>query len=250
MLSFFQKKTKLETTVRYADLVVDFHSHWLPGVDDGCQMIEESKEILNKFVDLGYTKVYTSPHIMGEGYTNTKANLLERFHEFSKGENIKTIPIQLGIIAEYLLDESFEDLLKNNEFLTLGDNHILVETSMHYDLPFVRDYLYELVSKGYQPILAHPERYRYLHSEKNYIDKYEEILDWGVEFQLNMFSLVGMYGHTAQHIAEQLIDRGHYSYVCTDIHSPNQINFFLQCEKSIYLNRIIQSGKLKNNLFL
>ena len=250
MFSPFIKKSKSSIQINFEDIGLDFHAHWLPNVDDGCQSLEDSIEILSEFKRLGYKKVYTSPHIMGEKYTNTKSDLQNRFDEFIQLDSIQAIGLEYGLIAEYLLDEKFEDLLKANDFLTLGDKCILVETSMNYEFPFVRDYIFELLKLGYKPILAHPERYRYIYIEKNSIDKYEEMHSWGFEFQLNLFSLVGLFGEGTQKAAEILIDSELYSYVCSDIHLPMQIKFFEEAQKSIYLDKLIQSNQLKNKEFL
>lgn len=250
MLRFFKNKDITVINNSFASIGLDFHSHLLPSVDDGCQSVEESLTILNYFQDLGYRKIYTSPHIMGEKYILPKAELQARFDIFCQEPSIKGLNIQLGLIAEYLLDENFEKLLIQNDFLTLPEGHILIETSMNYDFPFVREYIYELVKKGYKPILAHPERYRYIYTEDNYIDKYDEMLDWGIEFQLNIFALIGLYGDTSKKVAEQLIDKGFYSYACSDLHRPNQLNYFEELKKSLFLKKLIDSGQLKNKQFI
>lgn len=246
----FFKKKQITPQINFKDIGLDFHAHWLPGVDDGCKTIEESVEILTKMKNLGYSKFIASPHIMGERYTNTKEDLLLKFGEFISKHEITNLNLDLGLAAEYLLDEKFEEKLVANDFLTIGNNYILVETSMNYDFPFVRDYIYQLLKLGYRPILAHPERYRYITAEKNYIDIYESMLNWGVEFQLNLFSLAGLFGTEAENAATKLIDLGYYSYVCSDIHLPHQIKLFDTVQKSIFLDKLIQSKQLKNNQFL
>lgn len=250
MISIFKKKSVPNIQINFEEIGVDFHAHWLPGVDDGCQNLEDSILILSEYKRRGYKKVYASPHIMGEKYTNTKSDLEYRFLEFKNLDSVKAIDIELGLLAEYLLDEKFEDKLKTNDFLTIGNNYILVETSMNYEFPFVREYIFELLKLGYKPIMAHPERYRYITNEKNFIDQYEEMQSWGIEFQLNLFSLVGLFGDLAQKVAEKLIDNELYSYVSSDIHVPMQIKFFEDVQKSIYLDKLIRSNKLKNKEFL
>jgi protein-tyrosine phosphatase len=147
-------------------------------------------------------------------------------------------------------DEQFEEKLEKDEFLTFGNKHILLETSMNYEFPFVRDYIYRLIQKGYRPIIAHPERYRYIFGEKNHLDLYETMQDWGVTFQLNLFSLVGIYGDQVRKIGEELIDNQLISYVSSDIHHPNQLKFFEQLQNSVFLAKLVESGNLKNNTLL
>lgn len=251
MFGIFKKKPgENKTKIDWSAIVVDFHSHLIPGVDDGVKTVEDSYTILKAFQNLGYRKIYTSPHIMGEGYTNTSADLKSRLIELKKEELIQSLDIELELIAEYLLDEQFEEKLKEDDFLTFSNRHILLEASMNYEFPFVRDYIYQLIKKGYRPIVAHPERYRYIFGEKNYLDLYETMQDWGVQFQLNLFSLVGLYGDQIRKVAEDLINHELITYVSSDIHHPNQLKFFEQLENSIFLTKLIDSGNLKNHTLI
>ena len=234
----------------FGQVAVDFHSHLIPSVDDGVQSIEDTAAILQVLYNHGYKKIFTSPHIMGEKYTNRKSDLLERLELIRQHDLVKEIPIDIDVIAEYLLDEQFEDLLKDNDFLTIQDKYILIETSMNCDFPFVRDYVYELRKKGYKPILAHPERYRYIHSEKDALEVYQNMLDWGIEFQLNLFSLVGIFGAEARKTAEMLIDNELYTYACSDIHRPSQLVHFEELKQNKYLHSMLETNQINNNNFL
>jgi protein-tyrosine phosphatase len=250
MFSLLKKKSQELPTIDFSNIAVDFHAHWLPAVDDGCQTIEESITILTELKHRGYKKVYVSPHIMGERYTNTKHELKARFEDFKNSQLVVDLNLELGLTAEYLLDEKFENQIKSNNFLTLGNDHLLIETSMNYDFPFVNDYIFELQKLGYKLILAHPERYRYIYQEKNSIDLYLRLIDMGVELQLNLFSLVGLFGAESQKMAERLIEHGAYTYVSSDIHHPQQIKYFIELQNSVFLNTLILSNKLSNQLFL
>ena len=242
MFGFFKKK-KEEVVVDFSKIGVDFHSHLLPKVDDGVQKMEEAIEILSYLKTIGYKKVLTSPHIMQEGYTNTKKGLEAVFGSFS--ETYNNI-LHTTLIAEYFIDEAFLELVKNKELLTFGQNHVLIETSMNYDFPIFNEALFKLQTQGYQPILAHPERYAFIYDEPNYIDRFEEIKERGVRFQLNLFSLVGLYGQKVQKIAEELIENRMYDYACSDIHKVGQLHLFEKLKSSLPLHKLIELGDLKN----
>ena len=250
MFLLLKKKSQALPTIDFSAIAVDFHAHWLPAVDDGCQTIKESITILTELKHRGYKKVYVSPHIMGERYTNTKHELQARFEDFKNSQLVVDLNLELGLTAEYLLDEKFEGKIKSNDFLTLGSNYLLIETSMNYDFPFVKDYIFELQKLGYKLILAHPESYHYIYQEKNCMDLYLRLIDMGLELQLNLFSLAGLFGAQSQKIAERLIENGAYTYVSSDIHHPQQIKFFTELQNSVFLNTLIQSNKLNNHLFL
>ncbi|MDE6008591.1 MAG: capsular biosynthesis protein [Muribaculaceae bacterium] len=208
---------KKTTSIRQAGLLTgltDWHSHILPGVDDGVKTMEESLLILKSFEELGVKKVWLTPHIM-EDYPNTPADLKSRFSELQKewkGD------VEIALAAENMLDNLFEERLEANDLLPIGEegNHLLIETS-YYTPPYGMDDMIEAIfRKGYFPILAHPERYRYM-EEKDYKKLHER----GVKMQMNYLSLAGGYGEQARKKAEWLLSKGMIGYFGSDIHRHN-----------------------------
>ncbi|MCF0203209.1 MAG: capsular biosynthesis protein [Bacteroidaceae bacterium] len=190
----------------------DWHSHILPGVDDGVQTLEDSLKILDIYEKLGITKVWLTPHIM-EDMPNTIARLKERFAYLK--ENYKGA-VQLCLAAENMLDTLFEKRFEQNELLPIGDegNCLLVETS-YFNPPIdLYGMLDAIKSKGYYPILAHPERYVYMDNKD-----YDRLRDMDVRLQLNMGSLIGRYGDTARKKANYLLKNDMYSYYGSDVHT-------------------------------
>lgn len=189
----------------------DWHSHILPGVDDGIRTEQESLALLEDFERAGIKEVWLTPHIM-EDIPNTTSGLKEHFEEFTsryKG------PVRLHLAAENMLDTLFEERLKNNDLLTIGNSgqHLLVETS-YVSPPFAMDEMIDAIMKnGYTPILAHPERYRYMEE-----DDYRQWKERGLLFQLNYMSLAGGYGETARKKAEWLLKQGMIDMTGSDVH--------------------------------
>lgn len=193
------------------DGFTDWHSHILPGVDDGIQTIDDSLEVLSAYEKLGFKRVWLTPHIM-EDYPNTTQELKAKFEEL-KGRWKGKMEIRLA--AENMLDNLFEQRLEANDLLPIGDDgtHLLIETS-YYTPPYGMDELIEKIkAKGYYPILAHPERYRYM-EEKDY----RSLKDRGVLFQMNVMSLVDGYGETARKKAEWLLKNGMIDFIGSDVH--------------------------------
>lgn len=219
MWPFRKKQTLAENGFFHG--FTDWHSHILPGVDDGVQTMEESLEILAKYDDFGVREVWLTPHIM-EDIPNTTARLRERFRELQdayKGN------ITLQLAAENMLDSLFEERLEKNDLLPIGENgnHLLVETSYFNPPMRLRNMLLRIKAKGYYPVLAHPERYVYMRK-----DEYLQLKTMGVKFQLNLFSLMGMYGKEAQQKANRLQKMGMYEYTGTDIHRLETLETALQ----------------------
>lgn len=193
----------------------DFHSHILPGVDDGVPKIEESLQILQLYESLGVRKLWLTPHVM-EDIPNTTVALKNKFDELKAHYSG---PIELRLAAEYMLDSLYLSRLEQRDLLPLGDesSSILVETSFWVGSNILFDILKQTLSAGYFPVLAHPERFGYMTE-----NDYDRLLSMGVKFQLNIPSLMGLYGMGAQKVASVLLQKNAYSYIGSDLHSYNQ----------------------------
>lgn len=189
----------------------DWHSHILPGVDDGFQSIEKALALLQQYEELGISTVWLTPHIM-EDIPNTTAHLRERFAELQAAY---TGNVKLHLAAENMLDKLFEERLEHDDLLPIGNegDHLLVETSCFNPPMQWHDIFRRIQSKGYHPILAHPERYTYM-DEKNY----RLLKDMGVKFQLNLSSVAGLYGQQVKKKALFLLQQRSVSFLGTDVH--------------------------------
>lgn len=191
--------------------MTDWHSHILPGVDDGIKTLDESLKVLEMLDELGIEKVWLTPHIM-EDYPNETSALKDRFQQLKESW---TGRVELRLAAENMLDSLFEERLSANDLLPIGDegNQLLVETSYYTPPMGMEDILRNISSAGYFPVLAHPERYRYM--EK---DDYKKLKDMGILFQMNYISLVGGYGETARNKAEWLLSNKMIDVLGSDVH--------------------------------
>ena len=208
----------------------DYHSHILPGVDDGISSIDDSLAVLEEYKAAGISDLWLTPHIM-EDCPNTTERLREVFGELSKAYSG---PVSLHLASENMLDGLFQERLSSGDLLPIGrdGNCLLVETS-YFNPPIgLRDFIGSIKVAGYFPVLAHPERYTYM-NEKDYSDLKEE----GVLFQLNIASMAGMYGATAKKKAEYIMSKGWYDISGTDVHRV------IQFKKMTALKTEISRGK-------
>lgn len=189
----------------------DWHSHILPGVDDGFKSLDDSLKALHLLESLGVKRVWLTPHIM-EDFPNETGDLRKRFEELKLAYDGN---MTLFLASENMLDNLFEERLDANDFLPLGENgnHLLVETS-YYNPPMNMTGVLEKVKRaGYYPVLAHPERYQYM-DEKDY----RRLKEDGIIFQANYFSLLGAYGDTARKKLEWLLKHGMIDLMGSDLH--------------------------------
>ena len=109
--------------------------------------------------------------------------------------------------------------------------------------PQLQECVFELQSAGLTPILAHPERYSYLHNE---FSLYESLVDQGVHLQLNINSVTGYYSPQVQKVSEKLIEKGLISFLGTDCHHEGHLNLMQQAIRHKGLQDLVASGKLMN----
>lgn len=242
---FFNFKSKPALKDLIPKGYVDIHSHLLFGLDDGAKTIEDSISLLSQLKNIGFSKVITTPHIMEGLYPNNSTTILRRLSEVKEVLKLNNIDISLHAAAEYMMDHFFYEKIKNEQLLTLKDNWVLVEMSYLSAPVQLYDIIYELQVKGYRPILAHPERYLFYF--KN-LSEYEKLKSSGLYFQLNLLSLVGVYGPEAQKNSEILLLRGMIDFTGSDIHNQFHLNSF---EKKINLKEtyLLEAAFEKNKIF-
>lgn len=240
---FKKKKARLETPVDLSVLGCDIHSHFIPGIDDGAKTIEDSVEMIREMVDLGYKKIITTPHIMGDFYRNTPEIILSGLEKVKEALRKANISIPIEAAAEYYLDYDLERKMDTGQLLTFGNNNVLFEVSYMNAPENLFHTIFRMQTMGYQPILAHPERYNFWHND---FSKYESLIEKGVKLQLNINSLSGYYSVSTQKIAEQLIDKNMISYLGTDCHHMGHINLLKNVVYEKHLEKLINSKELLN----
>jgi Capsular polysaccharide biosynthesis protein len=225
---------------------VDIHSHLLPGLDDGVSSFEEAEEIILKLIQLGYTRIITTPHVMSDAYRNTTAGILEKLGELKEYLKQKDINIPVSAAAEYYLDESLLKMIDTNQpLLTFGENYLLFETNFITEPFNLKEFIFLASTKGYRPVLAHPERYLYLH---NNFDKVQDLLDRGVLMQMNISSLTGYYSNPVRQMAFKLVDRKMIHWLGSDCHHLQHTELMLRAKNLRYYRKALTLPLLNNSL--
>jgi protein-tyrosine phosphatase len=243
MLSIFKKKST--GAVDLSELGTDMHSHLLPGIDDGSPDTETSLRLIRGLQDLGYSRLVTTPHIMWDLYRNDAQTIDGAYKQLQQSTPSIPSPVPLRPAAEYFLDDHFDELLENNvPLLTLKDNWVLVEFSFVTAPINYKEKLFNLQIKGYQPVLAHPERYNYFMHQKEIFD---ELRIAGCMFQLNILSLTGYYGKGPLELSRHFTKKKWVSLLGTDIHHDRHLQS-LQSSSSLTdsVKSLLDSGTLLN----
>ena len=209
------KKTEFINPIK-----TDLHSHLLPGIDDGVKTLEESLIIIKEFKALGYTTLITTPHIISDSYPNTKTIILEKLLEVQKALKAENIDINIEAGAEHYVDIEFLKAIENDELVPFRDKYILFETSYISKPIILEQAIFDLQSKGYIPVLAHPERYQYMY---NNMDDYFKLKELGVLFQLNIKSLKKS-SNLVYKMSLKLIKLGFIDFIGSDVHNMRDIH--------------------------
>ena len=214
MFSIFKKKYTAKTD--FSGLRTDMHSHLLPAIDDGAADVPDSIELINGLLDLGYEKFITTPHIFWDMYKNDAATIGSAHQVLKKEMDILHMTTPLMTAAEYYLDDYFDSLLEmKTPLLTIKDKMVLVEFSFIAPSANFKQQMFQMQINGYQPVLAHPERYLYFANNKKTLD---DLRSAGCLFQLNLLSLTGYYGKPTNELARYLIKMDYIDLLGTDLH--------------------------------
>lgn len=235
------KQEKVDLSILGADM----HSHLIPGIDDGAPDIVASLELIKGMTELGYKKLITTPHIMWDMYQNTRETIFSGLDRLRKAVLAEGLQVEINAAAEYFIDDHLGELLSKKEpLLTVSGKMVLVEFSMAFPSLSIKNTLFEMQMQGYQPILAHPERYIYLENNKIF---YEELKGIGCLFQINLLSLTGYYGRTVNELAHYLIKKGYYNLAGTDLHNAQQLLRLHDSSLANGLKKLSESCQLIND---
>ncbi len=229
MFSFFHKKYSVE---KFFPISTDIHSHILPGIDDGSPDVETSIQLIKGLKALGVNHSIATPHIIGDMYRNDADSIFGAQQLLQAALDKEGIAFELGTAAEYMLDNYFFELLDNKAMmLTVKDKLLLTEFSYSAMPSYPEKMSFAIITEGYTPILAHPERYGYYHRDFNYFNR---LKDLGFLLQVNILSLTGYYGKEVAAAGRYILKNDLASFVATDLHHQRHldalINFSQQKE--------------------
>jgi len=245
VISFFRKKSP-HPAADFSRLACDMHSHFIPGIDDGAPDIMTSLELIRGLIDLGYKKIITTPHILSDFYPNTPATIGAGYRDVQDELQRQNISVEFKAAAEYLMDDHFVRMLEENQpLLTLKDKMVLVELSFAVPAINLKEILFLMQLKGYQPVLAHPERYLYFGGNKGW---YEQLKDVGCLFQVNLLSLRGYYGKASLELAQYLIKKKYIDLLGTDMHHERHLENLRSFSPQLMdtVNKLLDSGLIRN----
>ena len=195
--------------------MIDIHTHFLPAVDDGSPDLETSLHYLKMVSDYGVTDVITTPHLIQGEYNNSPEYIGQQCQLLRSKIQENRININIHCGMEVYLTGSTNEVMTDINCRLAGGDYVLVETAMNGFPLNLNDVLYQLVVKGFKPVLAHPERY--IDIIKN-SQKAEDLIYRNVYLQLNAGSFIGYYGKSVAKAAWELFNEGFVHFIASDFH--------------------------------
>ena len=241
MFSFFQRKN-IVSDIEW--LGTDVHSHLLPGIDDGATDMTQSTLYIQSLKELGFKKLICTPHIFKDVYENSAETIFPVLDRVKSTLLQSNINIEIDAAAEYMADGTFT---ATEGLLTLPGNYILIEMSYLSETPNIDQIIFDLQIKGYKVILAHPERYKFYHRNK---ERYQRFKDMGCFLQLNLLSVLGYYGKDVKLMADHLIKSDLYDFAGTDLHHGRHLEKLTSAVRSGELFKILGHIEFKNKEML
>lgn len=245
MFLFFKKKP---TESIFKKIKVDVHSHLLPGIDDGSPNLNTSIDLIKGLYELGFERLITTPHVFLDFYPNSSHVIVDSLAQVRKELVRQHLPNFIETAAEYYTDTFFEGLLAKDDILYFGKpKYVLIEMSFVSPTLNLEEIIFRLITKGYQPILAHPERYTYWHQKH---EVFESLKKAGCLLQLNILSLTGYYGRSVEKKALTLLKSNQIDFLGTDLHHQGHLEALQSVEYDKYLDVLFERYEFKNKMLL
>lgn len=221
----------------------DMHNHLLPGIDDGSQNVEQSIELILGLKELGINHAVCTPHVMAGVHNNTPETISNAHQTLVQGLKDKGIEFNVQYSAEYMIDDQLDSWVQANNLCLIADKYMLIEMSYLSESKALFTMIKDIQDKGYQPILAHPERYNYYH---NSFKIFEEIKNAGCMLQLNLLSISKYYGEHVKTAALTLIRSGMYDFVGTDMHHTRHLEALKSVVRKYNIQELLKDCTIRN----
>lgn len=201
--------------------MIDFHTHILPNLDDGSQSIEETFNLIKEAEKAGFDKIISTSHYM-ENYYETENREREFWIDsLSQQFPSQNINVKLYIGNEIYITENIIELLKEGKASTINNtSYVLFEMPFNTEPMNLYDVIYEMLKNKLVPILAHPERYRYVQKDPSSIS---DLIEKGVLMQSNYGSIIGQYGKREKILVMEFLKNHMIHFLGSDVHKQGTI---------------------------
>lgn len=198
----------------------DIHAHLLPALDDGVQTMDEALCVVCRLVRVGLKRLTCTPHVMFPAVMNNRVTINSALLTFKARVREEGIDMEIDAGAEYRLGEFMLGLLEQGDIMASTRGEVLIEHGFMAPSVYADDIIFGLLGQGYQPVMAHPERYPFY--GRDVVRHCERLKEKGCKIQVNILSFSGYYGNEVRKSARKLYDTGWVDYYAGDLHNLRQ----------------------------
>ena len=225
-------------------MIVDIHSHLLPGVDDGAQTLEDSIGLAKEAVKQGVSHQILTPHHRNGRYNNYAKNVRTATQALQSIYDQEGIPLTLHASQEIRITSHLLDDLYAEHLLSLDDqgNYYLCEFPTQQASQEEIAILENLLDMGLTPVIAHPERNLAFQADFSLL---ADLINQGCLSQVTTSCIAGIYGKELYQYAYDMIDQGLVHVLASDAHHLDWRSFhyqkaFTQLEKDFGREKVVQ----------
>ncbi|NND43880.1 MAG: capsular biosynthesis protein [Xanthomonadales bacterium] len=200
--------------------MIDLHSHLLPGIDDGAVDMATALEMARLAVADGITHSVLTPHLHGGRWDNRAGSVSAHLDAFRTALEEAGIDLQVSYSAEVRIGPEILEWVASDDITFLGQwegQRVLLLELPHGQIPPGADKLTAwLLNEGIRPMIAHPERNKFVLRD---LDAIQPFIEQGCLLQVTAGSVAGQFGEPARVRATELLQRGWVTILATDAHS-------------------------------
>ena len=207
--------------------MIDFHNHTIPNLDDGPKSVDVALNMYKVAEQQGITDVINTVHYQHSKMENKDTSydyIISEIKKFNKILKNNSININIHAASEVYYKPNLTEILDNPITTFCNGKYMLVEFHTILLPDNYKNEFYKLMLKGVTPIVAHPERYRFV---QNDISLVEEWVQLGYLIQIDCGSILGHFGENTEKITNLLIKKNLCHLIGSDAHNDKKRNFCL-----------------------
>jgi len=222
--------------------MIDLHCHILPSIDDGSRSLNESVEMAREAFECGFSSIFCTSHFMEESFVLKHENQII-LNDLRENLISESVDINLYSGNELYVSTEIIQWMHDDKFQTLNSSkYFLMELPLKYEVSYLNDVIFKSMLNGYVPIIAHPERYKFVQDDPNSLINF---IESGVLFQMNYGSIIGIYGKEVSKTAAILLKNNMIHFLGTDTHRKNSI--YLKMDSIFYtLRKLIDEDTISD----
>lgn len=227
--------------------MIDIHNHLLVGIDDGPRSKAEMIALVKQAKSEGITGIVVTPHHLHPRYSNVFPQIEAMLTELKRDDSIQELGVALYPGQEVRITDTILTDIESGDIK--GINHskyLLIELPTNEVPGFTKQLLYEIQTRGFIPIIVHPERNRAIAKD---VDLLFELISVGALSQLTSASLAGISGKNIQQLSMQIMDLNLAHFIASDAHHAERRPFLMQSlfkEKKLQGRQQMMEEMIKN----